>query len=144
MATRLEMAGPRTVRLFKTLFLVAALYDGILGLLFFFFYKPVFDALGIPLPDNASYIHLTAGFIFVQGVGYWLVYRDMLKNVDIVKIGVVYKAIYSGVALYYLAIGQLLDAVFAWFAAFDLGFLALFIVFLALARPQRVTSGTRE
>ncbi len=136
MSARTAASGPRAAGLFKTLFLVAALYDGVLGLAFFFFYRPLFDALGIPLPENASYIHLTAGFIFVQGVGYWLVYRNMLRNVDIVKIGVVYKAIYSGVALYYLAAGELLDAIFAWFAAFDLVFLALFIAFLVWARSR--------
>ena len=143
MVTRLEAAGSRTVRVFKALFLVAALYDGILGLAFFFLYRPLFDALGIHVPDNTSYIHLTAGFVFVQGVGYWLVYRDMLRNVDIVKLGVVYKAIYIGVAAYYLAIGQLLDAVFAWFAAFDVGFLLLFVAFLVLARPRRGVPVTR-
>lgn len=137
MTTRLEAAGPSVARFFKAFFLVATLYDGILGAVFFFFYRPIFDMFGIALPNNTSYIHLTAGFVFVQGVGYWFVYRNMLRNVDIVRLGVVYKAVYSGVAVYYLAIGQLLDAIFAWFAVLDLGFLLLFVVFLVLAQPQQ-------
>lgn len=135
MPTKLEMAGPGTLSFFKTFFLVAALYDVVLGVVFFFFYGPIFDLLNVALPDNTSYLHLTAGFIFVQGIGYWFVYRNMLGNVDLVKLGVIYKGIYSLVAVYYLAIGELPDVVFAWFAVFDVLFLLGFVRFLMLARP---------
>ena len=138
MATRLETAGQAAVRTFRWLFLVAALYDGILGAVFFFLFRPIFERMGIELPNNTSYIHLTAGFIFVQGLGYWFVYRDMLRNMDLVKLGVVYKAIYSLVALYYLAIGQLPNAVFAWFAVCDVLFIVGFVWFLVRARPEHL------
>ena len=124
------------MRRFRALFVVAAWYDAILGAAFFLLYGPIFRMMHVELPNNTSYIHLTAGFIFVQGVGYWLVSRDMLRNTDLVKVGVVYKAIYAGVAFYYLAIGQLLDASFAWFAVFDVLFIVGFVRFLMLARPE--------
>lgn len=134
MATsNLEPAGPAT-RLYRRIFLAAGLWDGILGAVFFLFYPWIFDRLGIPLPNNTSYIHLTATFVFVQGVGYWLVYRDMAGNLGIVKIGIVYKVMYSGVALYYLAIGQLVHAVFAWFAVVDILFIVAFVRYLMLVR----------
>lgn len=136
MTTRLEAAGTRAIRSFRVFFLVAAIYDIVLGAALFFFYQPVFDTLSIELPSNTSYIHLSAAYVFVQGLGYWFVYSNMLRNVDLVKLGVVYKAIYSAVAVYYLVIGQLLNAVFAWFAVFDVIFLIGFIRFLVLARPQ--------
>ncbi len=135
MPTKLEMAGPGTLSFFKTFFLVAALYDVVLGAVFFFFYGPIFDLLNVALPDNTSYLHLTAGFVFVQGIGYWFVYRNMLRNVDLVKLGVIYKGIYSLVAVYYLAIGELPDAVFAWFAVLDVLFLLGFVRFLMLVGP---------
>lgn len=135
MATKLELAGPSAVSRYKTFFLIASLYDVILGIVFFFFFGPVFRGLNVPLPENTSYLHLSAGFVFVQGVGYWLVYRNMLRNVDLVAAGALYKAIYTLVAVYYLAIGQLPHAVFAWFGVFDFLFLLGFIRFLMLARP---------
>ena len=138
MATRLEDAG--SLNFFKTFFLIAALYDLILGAVFFVLYGPIFSFLDIALPNSTSYIHLTAGFVFVQGVGYWFVYRNMLRNVDIVKLGVVYKAVYSLVSFYYLLIGQLPDAVFAWFAVLDVLFLIGFVRFLMLARPMEIES----
>jgi hypothetical protein len=49
----------------RTFFLVAALYDIVLGIGFFFLFGPIFSALGIALPNNTSYIHLTAAFVFV-------------------------------------------------------------------------------
>ena len=114
----------------RAFFLAAALYDIVLGVAFFFLFDPLFSALGIPLPENTSYIHLTAGFVFTQGLGYWFVYRDPPANLGIVKLGVVYKAIFSGLAFYYLAIGQLLHPAFLIFAVADLAFLVGFVLFL--------------
>lgn len=114
----------------RTFFLVAALYDIVLGLGFFFLYDPLFSALGIALPNNTSYIHLTAAFVFVQGLGYWFVWQDPPANLGIVKLGIVYKAIFSGLAFYYLAIGELLHPAFLVFAVADLLFLAGFAAFL--------------
>lgn len=114
----------------RALFVVAAAYDIILGIAFFFLHGPIFAALAIPLPTNTSYIHITAAFVFVQGVGYWLVARDLARNHDLVRLGVIYKGMYVTVALYELALGQLISDVFLWFAIFDLVFLVLFVEFL--------------
>jgi hypothetical protein len=118
----------------RTFFLVAAVYDLVLGAAFFFLYGPLFDVLGIALPNNTSYIHLTAAFVFVQGLGYWFVYQDPDENRGIVKIGTAYKAAFSALALYYLVIGQLLHPVFALFGLLDVFFLIGFVVFLRQPR----------
>jgi hypothetical protein len=114
----------------RTFFLVAAIYDIALGIGFFFLFGPLFSALGIELPNNTSYIHLTAAFVFVQGLGYWFVYQDMTGNRGIVKLGIVYKAVFAGLGLYYLAIGQLLHPIFLVFAVADAFFLVGFWLFL--------------
>jgi hypothetical protein len=114
----------------RTFFLIAALYDIVLGIAFFFLFDPLFAALGIALPNNTSYIHLTAGFVFVQGLGYWFVYQDPPANLGIVKLGIVYKTVFAGLAFFYLAIGQLLHPAFLIFAVADLAFLAGFVLFL--------------
>jgi len=122
---------------YKTFFLVAALYDIVLGAAFFFLYGPLWDALGIALPNNTSYIHLTAAFVFVQGVGYWFVYQDPDGNRGIVKTGLVYKIAFSGLAFYYLAIGQLLHPVFLVFGLLDVLFLIGFARFLMGGRSRQ-------
>jgi hypothetical protein len=120
----------------RTFFLVAAIYDLVLGAAFFLLYGPLFDALGIALPNNTSYIHLTAAFVFVQGLGYWFVYQDPEENRGIVKIGTAYKAAFSILALYYLVIGQLLHPAFALFGLLDVFFLIGFVLFLGQPRMR--------
>jgi hypothetical protein len=114
----------------RTFFLVAAVYDIVLGIGFFFLFGPIFSALGIALPNNTSYIHLTAAFVFVQGVGYWFVFQDPAANLGIVKLGIVYKAVFAGLGFYYLAIGQLLHPIFLVLAVADALFLVGFWLFL--------------
>ena len=143
MATEPETAGLRKAALFGWVFLVAAVYDVVLGLVFFFGYSPIFDALDISVPENTSYIHISAAFVFVQGIGYWLVYRNMYRNVDIVRLGVIYKAVYTAVAVYYWAAGDLPHTVFAWFAVLDAIFLVLFVAFLANIRAAGRTPEAR-
>jgi hypothetical protein len=135
MSTRLELAGTGAVSRFRTLFLVAALYDAILGAAFFLLYQPIYRMLGAELPANPAYLHLSAGFVFVQGIGYWFVFRNMMRNTDLVLVGVIYKVIYTGVVFYYMLIGQLPHATFAWFAVCDILFIVGFLRFLVLARP---------
>lgn len=115
---------------YRTFFLVAALYDIVLGAGFFVAYGPLFEALGIELPNSISYIHLTAAFVFVQGLGYWLVYRAPIANRGIVKIGLAYKAAFASLSIWYFVIGELLHPVFLVFGILDIGFLIGFAMFL--------------
>lgn len=131
-------------RFFRRVFQVGAAYDMILGALFFFAWRPLFDALAVQPPNNGSYMHITTAYIFVQGLGYWFVSRDIVRNLDLVRLGVVYKAFYIGIAAYYLAIGQLLHAVFAWFAACDVVFLLLFISCLRWAGAAQPILNARD
>jgi hypothetical protein len=128
---------------YRKVFLVGAAYDMILGAAFFIAWRPIYDALGIQYLGHPSYLHITTAYIFVQGLGYWYVSRNIIRNLDLVRVGIVYKAIYVGLAAYYLIIGELPHAVFAWFAVFDLIFLLLFVACmrwaasLAEAEPAR-------
>lgn len=115
---------------FRRFFLLAALYDLVLGVAFFFFYPVVYDLLGTSLPTEPAYLHAAAAFVFVQGIMYLLVYRDMERNWDLVLVGAVYKLAYSGVSFYHLAMGTLPHPVFALFGILDLGFLVGFIAFM--------------
>jgi hypothetical protein len=143
MRSRWDTASPQTRTAFKVGFLIAAAYDVALGIGFFFLYPQIFARLGVELPNSSSYVHLTAAYVFVQGVSYWFAARDLPRNVDLVRVGVIYKGIYVAIAAYYLIRGDLPDAIFAWFAVFDVAFAVLFVAFLWLARPApSFASGT--
>jgi len=127
---------------YRGVFLVAAAYDIVLGAAFIFFYKPILDALDITPPDNKSYIHLAAVFVLVQGISYLFAYRNLVGNADLIRVGIVYKAAYALVAIYYLAIDDLLHWVFFLFGVLDFGFMLLFIGALsAIARARTPARG---
>ena len=121
----------------KPFFLVAALYDMILGVVFMVFGEQILEWIGMELPPHVAYIQLAAVFIFVQGLSYLLVYFDPPNNLGLVRIGVVYKIAYAGLALWYLIIGQLPSNFFIPWALVDVVFLAGFLLFLRAAMRAR-------
>jgi hypothetical protein len=121
----------------RIFFLVAALYDMLLGVAFVIFGEQILNAIDMELPPHIAYIQMAAVFIFVQGFSYLLPFLDPLGNLGIVRVGIVYKAAYAGLALWYLAIGALPSVFFIPWAIIDLGFLVGFVLFLRTARRDR-------
>ena len=120
---------------FRGLFLAAAVYDLILGVVFFIFYKPVYAFFNIALPDYPMYLQMAAAFVIAMGVGYYFIYTNLYGNIDLVKLGIVYKSAYIGITSYFY-FANLADVAFFWFAIFDAGFLVLFVWFLVYARKD--------
>jgi len=118
---------------FKSMFLIAALYDFVLGLVFFLFYGQIYSYLNIPIPAESMYLQMAAAFVIAMGVGYYFVYQNMYKNIDLVKLGVVYKFVYSSVTSYFYFKGSG-PAIFFLFAVIDAVFLLLFVWFLFYAK----------
>lgn len=123
----------------RTFFIVAAGYDLVLGAAFFLAYGPIWEALELQLPNNTAYIHLTAAFVFVQGVGYWIVAQNPATNRGIVQMGIAYKFAFAALSLYYLAIGELLHWTFLVFGVLDALFLIGFWWFLSRTPEERAT-----
>ena len=116
---------------YKALFLIAAIYDFILGIVFIFFYESAFKLMGISeaLPEFGGYLSLIGAFLFVIGVAYYLIYRGDLKlNRDLIMVGALYKLSYCLVSFVYFAIGQIPHIIFlGLFGVID------FIMFVLMA-----------
>ena len=98
------------LKYYKVLFLLVAVYDLILGIVFMFFSKSTFELLGIPekLPEFDGYLTLIGVYVLILGVAYYLIYRGYLyKNSDLILIGVLYKLGYCAVTFYYFIIGDI-------------------------------------
>jgi len=98
------------LKYYKGLFLLVAIYDIILGIVFMFFTKPTFELLGIPekLPEFDGYLTLIGVYVFILGIAYYLIYKgDLRKNRDLILIGVLYKLGYCVVAFYYFFTGDI-------------------------------------
>jgi hypothetical protein len=109
---------------YRMLFLTAAVYDIVLGVIFILFYAKAFAILGIAdkLPQFGGYISLIGAFLFVIGVAYWLIYKGELKqNRDLITVGTLYKLAYCLTAFVYAAMGNVPHMVFvALFGVVDL------------------------
>ena len=118
------------LKYYKGLFLVTAVYDLILGLIFMFFVKSAFDLIGIPekLPEFTGYLTLIGGYVFVLGLAYYFIYRsDLYKNLDLILIGLLYKLVYCAITFYYFIIGDIPHIIFlAFFGILD------FIMFILM------------
>ena len=115
---------------YRNLFFIAALYDFILGAAFFFFLPFFFEEIyDMAAPLYPSLYQGGAAFVFVMGIGFYFVYRNMYRNVDIVKIGIAFKSVYTALALYYVFIEDM-PFFFSVFGVLDLIFIVFFIFFL--------------
>ena len=123
-------------RAYRILFLIAALYDFILGFVFFafmgFFLEDIFK---LALPLYPAFFQAAAAFVFVMGVGFYFVYRNMYRNIDIVKVGIIFKLVYTGLAFYHVFFGGM-PWIFSVFGFLDLIFIVFFVFFLLAVRRE--------
>ncbi|MCZ4694594.1 hypothetical protein DWB61_06020 [Ancylomarina euxinus] len=116
---------------YKGLFLVAAIYDLILGLVFLFFSRWAFKLIGISdkLPEFIGYLSLIGAFLLVIGLAYFLIYKgDLQKNIDLILVGLMYKLAYCSIAFFYALVGNIPHFIFfALFGILDLIMLILML-----------------
>jgi len=114
---------------------IAALYDFILGVLFLFWFKPIYAHFGVTLPNHDGYVQFAAALVATFGVGFWFVAQKPDRNRDIIKMGILLKLSYSATALFHFFFGSI-PAIWVPFAWLDLIFLGFFIAALR-ALPMR-------
>ena len=121
---------------YRNLFLIAALYDFILGFVVFVFLRFFFeDIFEIPYPLYPAFFQAAAAFAFAMGVGFYFVYLNMYRNIDIVKLGIVFKLFYTGLASYHVFF-QGMPWIFSVFGLLDLIFIVFFVFFLLAIRRE--------
>jgi uncharacterized membrane protein HdeD (DUF308 family) len=108
--------NPARQKYYRGLFIIAAVYDVLLGITFTFFPARAFAALGISdkLPAFGGYLTLLGAFVLVLGIAYFLIARgDLRQNADLILVGTLYKLAYAGTAFYYWSQGGLPHVAFA-------------------------------
>lgn len=113
----------------KKLFLIAALYDFVLGLLFLVAWKRMYGYFGVTLPNHDGYVQLGAALVAIFGVGFWFVAQNPERNRDIIKMGILLKVAYATVVLGHYFFGSI-PGIWVSFAWFDLVFLGFFVAAL--------------
>jgi hypothetical protein len=95
--------------------------------------------LGIPIPEDPIYLRLFGGACTAWGVAYWFAYKDPLRNVAIVKAGLVDNALPTLLILF-LGITGRVSSVFFLISGLLTGL--FFVLFLLLMpREERSVAG---
>jgi hypothetical protein len=130
--------NPAREKYYRNLFMIAAVYDVLLGIVFTGFPARAYDALGIreKLPAFGGYLSLLGAFVLVIGVAYFLISRgDLQRNRDLILVGALYKLAYSTTAFYYWLAGNIPHSIFVGlFGVADLVFFVLMVECYLLVR----------
>lgn len=114
---------------YQNLFFIGAIWNWVAALSFAIGYKWLFPLFNMELPKFPVFLMLFLGLAFVYGIGYYWVFRDISKNHDIVRLGIMAKLIVFVGLLWAGITGQI-----AWISVgagvVDLIFAILFIEFL--------------
>lgn len=125
-----------SMRWIKLLFVVSAIYDGLLGAAFLFFGTEIFHRAGVVLPNHMGYIQFPALILILFGVMFLRIAQGPLARREWIPFGIGLKAAYCGVVFGHRLQGDIPALWIPWAWA-DLIFLLLF--FAAWWHLRRVT-----
>jgi len=115
-----------SLKTIKAIFLISAWYDILLGIIFGLFFKPIYQSFGVELPNHAGYIQLSALYIFVFGIGFYLIYKNPVQNREIIILGILMKLAFFVVAIGHLVLDTI-PSIHIPFAILDILFVLLFV-----------------
>jgi hypothetical protein len=121
---------------FRYLCLLTAVANmaGNVGLLLF--YKPLFELIGVPLPDDLHAFALESVLSFTMGVVALLVFLNPARNRDLLKIGIIGKGAYGLITYYFYVVHQV-HWFYLVFVAWDALFVVIFFLYwIKLASPD--------
>ena len=111
----------------KGLFIIAAIYDGVLGLLFLFAPALAFEVFEVVPPNHFGYVQFPAILLLIFAAMFYRVAMDPVANRFIMLYGVALKTGYSGLVFYYMLTTGVPQMWVPWAWA-DLVFLVLFLL----------------
>jgi hypothetical protein len=117
----------------KPLFVIAAIYDGLIGLIFLFFWRELYDRMHIAPPNHPGYVQFSALLLVIFGWMFLRIARNPDANRSLIDFGIALKVAYSGIVFFY-ELSSGVPSMWVWFAWFDVIFLILFV----LARRSRI------
>jgi hypothetical protein len=115
-----------TTKLTTALFIVAALYDGVLGAAFLIAPAWVYSAVGVTPPNHWAYVQFPASLLVIFGLMFAAVAIKPIENRNLIPYGILLKAAYCGIVfLYWSAEG--IPGLWKPFAVIDLVMGVLFL-----------------
>lgn len=114
-------------KLISPLFAAAAIYDGLLGLVFLFGAEAVYRMANVTPPNHPGYVQFPAALLIIFALMFAAIARRPMENRGLIVYGMLLKVAYCGVVGYHWGAGDL-PAIWKPFAVFDLIFFVLFLL----------------
>lgn len=111
----------------KPLYVVAALYDCVLGLAFLFFPMAIFAFYGVEPPNHAAYVQFPALLLLIFAALFMRIASNPARNHELIPYGIALKISYSGLAFWHASTTGIPSMWIPWAWA-DLVFLILFVI----------------
>jgi len=121
----------------RALFVVAGLYDGLLGLAFLTAGPALYDRFGVAPPNHWGYVQFPALLLVTFAIMFFAIAARPRARRELIPYGMMLKISYCGVTLYHWLAGGL-PGMWKPFTVADLIFLVLFVwAFAALGKEDR-------
>jgi hypothetical protein len=106
-------------------FIIAALYDGLLGIIFLLAAGTMFQLFQVTPPNHFGYVQFPALLLVVFAIMFLAIAKNPHRNRNLIPYGILLKISYCGIVFFYWFSA---DIPFMWkpFAVFDFVFLVLF------------------
>jgi len=113
-------------RIITRIFIVAALFDLIVGAALLLFQSQLFAAYGVTAPNHPGYVQFPAELLLIFGLMFWRIAKNPIANRHMIPYGIMLKVVYCSVVFGHWATNGMPDT---WkpFAFGDLLFLVLFV-----------------
>jgi hypothetical protein len=125
MSNDLKLKWLKSILAFKVIF--TFLFWGLPNL---FLPLSLLQRLGMPTPDEPVYLRLLGAVIIAFGVAYWYAYKDPVRNVAILKAGIVDNGLVSLVSLYFIVFQDLRSIIMLVSALLTFFFCVSFIILM--------------
>ena len=120
----------------RPVFIVAGIYDAVLGIAFLVGAERIFSAFAVTPPNHLAYVEFPALLLLVFAAMFFRIARDPAKFRDLMPYGMGLKLSYSALAFWYQSTSDIATMWIPW-AWIDLVFFILFLI------AWRVTSEIR-
>ena len=111
----------------RGLFLLAGLYDGVLGAAFLIAPEWVFRTAEVTPPNHWAYVQFQAALLLIFALMFVAIARDPIANRNLIVYGILLKVAYCGVAFWYWFTAGI-PGLWTPFAVADLVMAVLFVL----------------
>ena len=126
----------------SAMFLVAALYDGLLGLAFLVAGDWIFQFTRVEPPNHMGYVQFPGALLIIFAIMFAVIARRPRENRDLIPYGILLKVAYCGVAGYHwLASG--IPRMWKPLVLIDLVFMILFLIAYQSLRTHELAAERR-